>query len=240
MIIAAILSGFVFGFDDKEVRFIFSNWFLNFLKFIFFSAIALGVYAAAQYFVADKYGTRVDYSLWGVQRFGYHKAAYVHPIRFGPLSIKKFPLGIILPLLISFLSSGGLYFVGIIASAFTINPLYRLGRLFMKLTEFEEAKIAVSGPMANILLAIIIKMLNLDILNGLVFVCSITAVCYILPLPGLEGPKILFGSRFLYIFSSAFILISAFLLNFLSGFWVLFLSLLIALVILGHYFYKHS
>lgn len=175
----------------------------------------------------------------GIQRFGYHKAAYVHPIKFGPLTIKKIPLGFIAPLLVTLFSSGGLFFVGIISSMYKVNPLYRLGRFFMKLTEFEEAKIAVSGPMANILLAILIKILNLG-LNELIFVCSITAICYMLPFPGLDGAKVFFGSRLLYLFSVVFILLSAFLLNFLNGFLVLILSLLIALIILWHYFYKKN
>ena len=88
------------------------------------------------------------------------------------------------------------------------------------------------------MLAILIKALGLNGLNDLVFVCSITAVCYMLPLPGLDGIKVLFGSRLLYVFSAAFILISAFLLNFLNGFIVLGVSLAIALIILANYFYK--
>ncbi len=237
-----MLSGFVFGFDDKEAVFEFSNWFFNFLKFAIYSFIALVVYAGAQYFVANKYGTTVNYNFWGVQRFSYTKGAYLRPIKFGPftIKIKKIPLGILAPLLITFLSSGGLFFTGIISSVFTINPAYRLGRLFTKLTEFEEAKIAVSGAFANILLAILIKGMEINSLDNLVLVCSITAVSYMLPFPGLDGIKVYFGSKLLYIFSFAFILISAFSLNFISGFITLILAFLAALTILISYFYKKN
>ena len=115
-----------------------------------------------------------------------------------------------------------------------------MGRVLTKLTEFEEAKIAVSGSMATILLAILIKGLELNSLDGLVLVCATTAVSYMLPFPGLDGIKVFFGSKLLYIFSFVFVLLSAFLLNFVNGFIVLILSLIAALTILINYFYRHS
>lgn len=230
----------MFGYDDKQQIFVFVNWFSNFLKYFIYSLLALGVYAGSQYFIANKYGTRINYNLLGFQRFGFSKDAYLHQIRFGKYKIKKIPLGVILPLLITFLSSGGLFFTGVISSIFRVNPQYRLGRLYTNLTEFEEAKIALAGPMSNILLAIFIKLLGLNSLDDLMFVSSVTAVSYIIPLPGLDGIKIYFGSKLLYVFSFAFILISAFLLNFLNGLFALILSGMIALIILINYFYKHN
>ncbi|MEK6936515.1 MAG: hypothetical protein AABW58_00420 [Nanoarchaeota archaeon] len=240
LIIAALVSGFVFGFDDKQSSFIFTNWFLNFLRLSFFSFIALGVYYLTQNYAADKYGCNLNYNIWRIQRFGYGKSAYVRPIKFGPYVLKTIPLGFIVPLLISFLSSGGLFFTGILSSSFIVNPAYRLGRVWAKLTEFEEAKIAVSGALANILLAILIKGFRLSSLEDLILISSITAISYMLPFPGLDGIKVYFGSKLLWIFSFSFILLSAFFLNFLNGFLVLVLALIAALTILATYFYKKN
>ena len=159
---------------------------------------------------------------------------------FGLFSIKKFPLGIIIPLLVSFLSDGGLYFVAILSSAVIIDPLYRLGRHYTHLSDFEEAKIAVSGPISNILLAVLIKIFNIAPLKDLTFVCSVIAISYMLPLPGLDGLKVFFGSKLLYIFSVIFILTTAFLLNFVGGFAALFIGLIFGLLAISSYFYKAS
>ena len=60
----------------------FANWVLNFFKFVIFSLITLAVYAGAQYFIASKYGTSINYNFWNIQRFGYTKRTYLRPIKF--------------------------------------------------------------------------------------------------------------------------------------------------------------
>ena len=234
-----MITGFVFGFDDKQSTFILSGWIFNYLKFVILSFIAWIVYFLTQNHFSKVYGCNIDYKIWSIERFGFAKGAHL-PLKFGKLTIKKIPLGIILPILISFLSDGGLYFTAVISSIVSIVPAYRLGRMFTKLTEIEEAKVAVSGPLSLIGLAVLIKIFDVEPLNELVLVSSMIALSNMFPLPGLDGIKVLFGSRLWYIFSASFVLASAFLLNFVSGFSALILGLLIALFVLFHYFYKKN
>jgi len=159
---------------------------------------------------------------------------------FGFFNIKQIPLGVIFPLLVSILSSGGLFFTSVLSSVTSVKPIYRLGRNYTFLSDFEEAKIAVSGPMSNIVLAILIKMFDIAPLNEMIFVCSMIAICYMFPLPGLDGLKVFFGSKLLYIFSVVFILTTAFLLNFVSGMLALVMGLSFGLTAMVNYFFKKN
>ncbi len=236
---ASLITGFVFGFNDNQQVFVFSNWIFNYLKFVLLSFISLGLYYLVQFHLSRNYGANLDNNIWGIERYGFERTMHL-PKRFFGIEIKKISLGIILPLLVSFLSDGGLYFAAVLSSTIIVNPLYRLGRSFKKLSEFEEAKIAVSGPLINIFFAILIKIFEINQLKEMIFVCSVISISYMFPLPGLDGIKIYFGSKLLYIFSLIFILSSAFLLNFISGVSALIISVIFALICLINYFYNRN
>ena len=214
-------------------------WLFNFVKFAFFSFLALLIYNYSQLYFSNLYGGKLSYKLWGIQRYGFERTSKLPKSFFG-FTIKQIPLGIILPILVAILSGGGLFFVGVLSSVLLIDPLYRLGRLHTHLNDFEQAKIALSGPMSNILLAILIKFLEIKSLDNMILVCSMISISYMFPLPGLDGLKVFFGSRLLYIFSIVFILTAAFFLNFVSGLSALLLALLFGLAALINYFIKQN
>lgn len=185
------------------------------------------------------YGCKLNYKIWGVQRYYFERTAHLPiRVRFFGFTIKQILLGIILPILVAILSDGGLFFVAVISSLIVINPLYRLGRTYTHLSDFEQAKISLSGPMSNILLAILIKTFEIRPLNDMILVCSMIAISYMFPLPGLDGLRVFFGSKLMYIFSIVFILTAAFFLNFVSGISALLLALIFGLTALISYFYK--
>jgi Zn-dependent protease len=235
-----LITAFVFGFQDNEVTFVFPKWILNYLKFVILSIIALGIYICAQTYMSYKYGSKADYEVWSIGRIGFAKSSHLPMKLFGALKLNHIYLGIILPLLVSFLSDGNMYFVAVLSSIISVNPIYRLGKSFEQLTEFEEAKIALSGPLSNILMAFIIKIFEISFLNDLMLVNIFVAISYMLPFPGLDGIKVLFGSRYLYLVSILFILISSLLLNFINGTSVLIISLIISLTALLVYFYRKN
>ena len=103
-----------------------------------------------------------------------------------------------------------------------------------------NTKIALSGPLSNVLMAFIIKIFEIGFLKDLMFVNIFIALSYMFPFPGLDGIKVLFGSRYLYLAGILFILLSSLLLNFISGTIVLIISLIISLTVLGIYFYKKN
>ncbi len=65
----------------------------------------------------------------------------------------------------------------------------------------------------HILIAIVLSFLDIQIIKDFVFVNTLMAVSYMLPLPGLLGSTIFFSSKPLYVFSAAFILVASLLLK---------------------------
>ena len=208
---------------------------LNYFKFVVLSFFTLLIYYLSQRYLSQAYGSEIEYKLWSTRRYGFERTRKL-PKRFFTYTLKEISLWLILPVLVAILSNGGLYFVPILSSLIVIKPLYRLGKQYKFLSEFEEAKISLAGPISSILLAILIKGFNITPLEDLVFVSSIIAISYMAPLPGLDGLKIFFGSRLLYTFSLIFILVCAFLLNFVTGFVALGIALLFALIALCIHF----
>lgn len=141
-----------------------------------------------------------------------------------------------MPILITLFSNGQLFFVAVLTSIITINPAYRIGKKFTKLTEYEAAKIAIVGPLACIVFAIILSFFG-NTFNDLIFVNIILSISYMIPLPGLNGCKVLFGSKHLFVLGFVFILVSAFLLKFLNPITTVLLASLVAIISLIVFFY---
>ncbi|MBI2499508.1 hypothetical protein HYV88_04670 [Candidatus Woesearchaeota archaeon] len=184
------------------------------------SLIAIIIHFFTLKFVANKSGALVDFNLWKTKRFG-----------FRPHWISKiaFPTGIIVPLLITIISKGQLFFSSTTSSVFNIKPAYRIGRKYTKLTSFEYAKIASAPLFIHILLAVISKTIPLDIFYDFSLINSIMAISYILPLPGLLGATILLESPPLYIFAAVFVFATAIMLKTIGSFAALILAFIFAL-----------
>lgn len=230
-----MVAGLIFGFDDKQAIFSLGHWVLNYIKFVIFSFISLFLFVYAEKEVSRKYGCSSKFGLWKLFRYGFKKDAKF-PMKFFGLKINYFPIGIILPILIALFSRGQIFFAAIVSSIITLNPAYRLGKKFTKLTEYELAKIAIIGPLVCTILAIILSFFG-NVFTGLVVVNLAFAVSYMIPLPGLNGCKVFFGSKNLYVLSFAFILACTILLRLLSPWNALFLALLIAIISLIVFFY---
>lgn len=207
----------------------------NYIKFVFFSFISLFLFVYTEKEVSRRYGCSSKWGLWKLFRYGFQKGAKF-PMKFFGLKINYLPLGIILSLLITLFSKGQIFFVAILSSIVTLNPAYRLGKKFTKLTEYELAKIAVVGPLVCTVLAIILSFFG-NVFQDLVIVNLIFAISYMIPLPGLNGCKVFFGSKNLYVLSFAFILACAILLKFLNPLSAFILALIIALISLVVFFY---
>lgn len=188
-----------------------------------------------KYFI-KKYGATSTHELWTNKRFWFWRSAQF-PVKFFGYKINAFPSGIILPILIAIFSTGQILFVASLSCITKIVPAYRIGKKYTQLTEYELSKVALSGPLANILFAIILSLISKDIFHSLILVNSFIAISYMVPLPGLAGSDIFFGSKNLYIFGLAFILISAILLNYINAFSALIIAIIFAIVALAVFFY---
>jgi len=230
IIVSILVIAFVFGFDDKRESFEISYWFLNFLTILILVALSVMFREIVRKIIAKNHGSDATYDIWGMKRFWFHTSAYL------PYSI---PLGIILPILIAFLSNGQLFFVAAGTCIVSINAAYRIGRRFVKLTDYESAKIILAAPLASIFLAIVFKLLggSAGIFNQFVLINSWLAITNMLPIPNLDGYKVLASSRPLFVLSFAFIILCVILLNYLGVFSTLLLASLLAIIILIVYYY---
>jgi len=202
---------------------------LNLIKFIILSFIALVIHKHAQRYFANKAGASTTLDIWKIRRIGFKPKQHL------PFNL---PLGIILPILISFLSLGQIYFATPISSKIKVKPAYRIGRKYIRLTEFEYAKIAVSAPMIHILIALFLYPINLPIIKDFVLINTMLAIFLMLPLPGLLGTTVLFSSKPLYIFSTIFILTIAFFLKLTTITGTILIALTLASLGLIAYFWR--
>ena len=116
----------------------------------------------------------------------------------------------------------------------------RFGRKFLEVTNYEEAKIALAGPMVNIGLMVIGKLFNIyGTMNTFIFINAALALFHLLPLPGLAGLKVYFGSRLLYVSSLAFTIAMILLAYTVSIIPMLIISLA-SLLVAGSFYYYHS
>jgi Zn-dependent protease len=187
LIIAIIILTIVFAFDDKSSAFVLSNWLTNFIRILVVVFITLTISRSAQKLVATRYGVETEYQIWSLPKFKH---------------IKFLPIGPILAILITILSNGKFYFAAIDQFNLIEKKGRRLGTNYPHTTEFESAKIAVVGPLANMVFALILSLINgSGIFSQLIFVNWVYAIYSMLPIPNLDGSKIFFGSWRLYIFS---------------------------------------
>lgn len=88
-----------------------------------------------------------------------------------------------------------------------IQKRSRFGKKTVHITDYEEAKIAVVGPLANIALMIIFQFFNKNgMFDNFVFINGMIAAFHMIPVSTLDGAKVFFGSKLMYIFTLAFVI----------------------------------
>lgn len=231
LIIASIILGFVFGFNDKPPSFDLSFWLSNYFLFIIISLLALLIFYTAEKRSALKHSCSSDFEIWQIKRIGFPKGAYLK---------RPFYTGILLPLFVTIISSGIIPFSAVTQSDISTKPSHRIGRQFSKLTEFELSKISISGPFALTIFALIIKLLSsiVPFSDKVMLVFLAVAISTMLPLPKLNGIKAYFGSRLNYVFFLSLIVLIAIMIRFINAVLTLLLALIITLIIFIT-FYKY-
>lgn len=142
--------------------------------------------------------------------------------------------------MIYILSSGQILFAAITSLDISINKAYRIGKKFANLTNFESAKIAVIGPLTNILLALLATPFNIPFLKPFIAINTAIAISYMLPLPGIDGGTVFFGSKPLYVLSAVFIGLIAVIMNFVGATSTFIIAGLFALIALVTYLFYES
>jgi hypothetical protein len=242
LVVSALVLGFVFGFDDGRELFEISAWLSNFMLLAALSLVTLIIFTGAQKWTANRYGSAAEYGLWKARRYGLTESFYLH--KPGEQGHKGSPLvwipwGIILPLLIAFLSEGKIFFAVTGMIILTSKPMYRLGKRYVNLTEFETSKVAIAGPLSCIILALVLSLINPGhmFVTWLIKISIAVAIANMLPLPLIAGGVGFFGSKFFYVFSFGFILFAALLVWYVNVIATLLLALIIAIVLVTVAYY---
>lgn len=155
-------------------------------------------------------------------------------------TVKTLPLGAILSLLTTVFSVGKLFFVAVGRYNLVLEDKGRFGRKNVHISDYDEAKIALAGPLTNVALMLVFQLFNRNgMLDQAVFINGMIAIFHMIPFSTLDGAKIFFGSKLMYMFSLAFVLGNVLLITVLPTIVVLVLSAVFALVFAAVYYYYH-
>ena len=230
ILIVAFIAAFIFSFNEWGIEnFNITLGIQNLILAFVFCLIIYTVHAFSQKFTANFYDHDVEFTYISMKK----KIAEIR-------KTINIPIGPLLTLLITLISNGK--FIFLILNSFNLktNKTRRLGHKWVNIKEFEEAQIALAGPLSNILILILFKILTplSGVFSKGMFIASTIAIFNMLPIPKVDGSRIFFGSRPLYVASLIFIIIFVILIFQLSVLQTLILTSLLSLIIGGIYLYK--
>ena len=171
----------------------FSNSFIDynlFLSSLVFFSIILVFYVAGKKFVAWYVESEEEIKILTFQRYGIYERSYLKT---------KVPIGLILPFVLSILSLGWVKWFGVLESEVRGTKARAVRRhdyySFKELTEWHLALVSAAGILDMFILAILAYLANYPELSKLAIYF---AVFNMIPLGGLDGLKVFFGSRPLF------------------------------------------
>lgn len=152
--------------------------------------------------------------------------------------------GIIAAVLITFLSNGYLPLLALGGFVIEMMPGHRLGYFRYGINYYSIGVIALMGPLSSIALALFFRMfsfLNNPLIDVAIRFNVFIAFFSMLPFPPLDGGKILYAARPLYVFSLAGILAAGLLILFKESIPMVILgALLIAVLGWAVYFFGYE
>lgn len=249
LVVSIVAMGLALGFDDGGDVFALLPWLGNFISVTLVVGISFLLHQVAHKILARRSGFDTEYQLWGVQHFSLKhvlfgktpkQKAFPRKVRFlgKEYTLDVFPLGVVLSLFVTILSQGKLFFLALGHYKLMLSKPSRFGRKFVEVTHFDEAKIALAGPMVHIVLLALAKLFNTHgTLDTFMLANAAMAIFYMLPLPHLDGSKVYFGSPYLYVASLAFMVSMVILAYTVSFIPMLIISVLSALVMFVLYYY---
>ena len=230
ILIIAFIAAFIFSFNEWGIdKFNLLVGIQNFLFALVFCLIIYTTHAFSQKFTAKFFDHEIEFTLLTIRK-------KIKEVR----KTIMVPIGPAITLLITLLTNGKLIFLLLNSFEMKSNKTHRLGRKWINIKDFEEAQIALAGPLSEILLLILLKILSplsLIFSKGM-FIASTIAIFNMLPLPKVDGSKIFFGSRPLYVASLVFIIIFIILIFQLSILQTLILAMILTIIVGTIYLYK--
>ncbi|MBM3246952.1 hypothetical protein FJZ17_00200 [Candidatus Pacearchaeota archaeon] len=152
--------------------------------------------------VAKKIDTEIEFKFWALSRFWITRRAYLK---------RPVTMGLILPLLIAFLSRGFVKFLTILEfniKALPAKAAKKYGKhRFTNINDWDEALIIFYSLVGLLIVSIVTDFFNYSLLQGISKWALYYAAYSLVPLGSLDGTKLLFASKPLYAFSAILIAI---------------------------------
>lgn len=203
--VAILVTGFIFSFKDWGAdNFNLLVGLKNFLFTTLAAAISFLAHVGPQKIYCLGSGYKAEFKTWWA--------------------------GIIIVLILGFITAGNVTLILAGGMFISLMVRQRLGEFRYGYNLDQQAVTAFWGIYGLVIMATIFRIFNyyfpkvLFFEKGL-FICLIFAICALLPIPGLNGLNLFFGSRAIY-FSSIVLVIVASLLFWLGGF----IGLLVAII----------
>lgn len=196
MLITIIVLSFIFSFREWGVdEFDFSYGLSNLLVTMTLVVLAFMIRELAHRTIATWLGYRSQYKAWII--------------------------GLVIGLVIAFLSNGNLPFIAAGSLIITNLPIHKLGKSYYETSMKHLGWIAMAGPIANILFAVILKSLSvatsMQVFEKAMMISIWIALFDMVPIPPFNGSRTFFGSRYVYIFVLGSVIGCAVMLSYLSG-----------------------
>jgi len=219
IIITSLILGFVFGFDDKKEIFNLSGWTANFILQIIQSALFITIFIAITKYFSDKKGVDTEFKIWRI------KTTYLgHTI-----------YGIALPILVTLISYGKMFFPAVLMPSFSHKKTKRLGKKYEIPTGMELARISSMAPLIFTIIAVLLNSIKDSLPQHTALIPLAIAISLMLPIPKLNGGYVFFGSPTLYMFCIAFIILSYILMIVLNPLFTILLALLLSFILMITY-----
>ncbi len=183
ILITIIITTFIVAFNDKSEAFSVSGWSSNFIVWLLIVTSAILVRQLGYRLVGVFYNYRVEYQIWWY--------------------------GLLFGLMLSFVTMGHIWLI--IPGGFTAHVLkfHRVGWFRYGMNLRALSFIGLGGAFANILFGTFVKTLQIwfhvfpadsILVQNIFFFNMWFAALSLLPIPPLDGSKVLFDSRLIYAF----------------------------------------
>jgi len=241
LIIASLVSALVFSFNEWGTeKFSLSIGVLNLIRALIITSLIFTFHAYLQKRVAKRFNCTAKFRLLTLEPYKYEVVTIQDRAKKETKIILK-PIGLLITLFVTLLSNGKLMLVLLASAVIEPKKISRVGRKFVNIKESEFAQIALAGPIAELILLAVFKLLlpiSPLFFQKAMFIAASLAVFNILPIPKMNGGQIFFSSIPIYLFSLFFVILFVISVYQLSIINTLMLSLILSLLISILYVYK--
>jgi hypothetical protein len=192
LVIATLAIAFIISFREwGGADFSFRIGLFNYFNAFLIVALSFLVHISAQRIWSLSTGYRLEWKMWS--------------------------FGLLFGVIIAFITNG--LFWLILPGGFIVHHMagHRLGWFRYGINYWAVGLIAVMGPLASVLLAVVFKAISGIVFNSLIQKVIIFNLAYavysMIPIPPLDGSRTFYGSRMLYAFSISGIVAAAILLR---------------------------